>query len=443
MTPNGDKTDAQPSGHAVRILITLAITAVVVLVCAEGGPLGAHRTLTMKRVADKAWLPLGDTANDLTPFLVMAGLLVVAAILMWVVPKRQWTRRAVQTISAVAFIVGIHPCGCMTRDLILGVADLSINDLSAFKYMVVFATVGAFAAVVGRGFCGWLCPLGYAQELVSRVSRRFHTYVDRGWYVEALCGAVLFFDGGLLLYRLLVAPADMYFAKIYGGVFLAVAVVIVLGTALKSSLVVKYLFGLQILVAILIAFYLTKPGTYSLIEYTMVFFVLGLILIVLTILGDGEKDAFFKKFRYVLWSAIVAIYVYQLFHVGPMCLLFQGSAEWPVLLSFGGVFLLSILLTMPWCRYMCPEGALMGLLASRAYWQINRNDRCTGCGSCTRACPLHCIEHGIRDRKTCIYCMKCVGICPEDALALVNELPGKTQDIPYPPPEEFIPEKAT
>ncbi|NQT18468.1 MAG: 4Fe-4S binding protein [Planctomycetes bacterium] len=443
MRSNADKNDGPPRSRIVRVLVTLVITAVAVLVSADGGPIGTHQTPKIEKYADRAWLPLGDTANDLTPFLVMSGLLVAAAILMWVVPKRQWTRRVVQTISAVAFIIGIHPCGCMTRDLILGVADLSVNDLSAFKYMVVFTTVGAFAAVVGRSFCGWVCPLGYAQELVAKVSRRFHAYVDRGWYVEALCGALLFFDGGLLLYRLLVAPADMHFAKVYGGVFIAVAGVIVLGAFLRSSLIVKYLFGVQILLAILYAFYLTKPGTYSVIEYTMVFFVLGLVLIVLTVLGDEKKDGFFKKFRYAIWLAIVAIYVYQLFHVGPMCLLFQGSAEWPVLLSFGGVFLLSILLTMPWCRYMCPEGTLMGLLASRAYWQINRNDRCTGCGSCTRACPLHCIECGIRDRKSCIYCMKCVRECPENALALVSELPGKTQDVPYPFPEERIAEEAT
>ena len=339
----------------------------------------------------------------------------------------------VQTVSAVAFIIGIHPCGCMTRDLILGTADLSINDLSAFKYMVVFATVGTFTAVVGRAFCGWLCPLGYAQELIAKASRGFSRAITEGNFLGALWRAAVFFIAGGALYEVLVAPVDLRFVEVYGGVFLAVAAVVIAGCRLRSLVLAKYLFGVGILIAILYAFYKTKPGTYSVVEYSMVFFVMGLTLIALTIIGDERKDAFFKKFRFALWLGIIGVYLYNLYNVGPMCLFFQGSTEWPVLISFGGVFLLSILVTMSWCRYMCPEGAALGLLAARAGWQINRTDRCTGCGTCTLVCPLHCIECGIRDRKTCIYCCRCLDHCPQKALVLVNEIGGEVQAIPVPP----------
>jgi len=447
---------ASPGVIIALATVVLPSTAALAGDAAPGG----GSPVWIRKLVDKALIPLGETANDLTPFLVMAGLLAAAAIIMWHFPGNRAARRVVQTISAAAFIIGIHPCGCMTRDLVLGVGWLSVSDLTAFKYMIVFVTVGTFCAVVGRGFCGWLCPLGYAQELMALASRRLHRAIGEGRSLRVVRYVATFFLGGIVVYcaihfltqlsmsintgnaALLVPRFTTDALSIYAVIFAAAACIAALGALLRSVLIAKYLFGVEILAAILYAFYRTKPGTYSVIEYTMVFFVMGLTLIVLVILGDESKDRFFKKFRYALWLLILAIYIYQMYNVGPMCLFFQGSTEWPIVLSFGGVFLLSVLLPMSWCRYMCPEGAALGLLANRAGWQINRNDRCTGCGVCMKVCPLQCIEYGIRDRKVCIYCTKCRDSCPEGALELVNEIGGERQAVPYPPPAESIPREA-
>ena len=41
---------------------------------------------------------------------------------------------------------------------------------------------------------------------------------------------------------------------------------------------------------------------------------------------------------------------------------------------------------------------------------------CTGCGTCRRSCPAEAIDdHFIADKKKCISCMRCVGICPVSA----------------------------
>ena len=57
--------------------------------------------IAIRKVITHALLPLGKTALDLTPFLVMAGLSVIAALLLrWKFPHRQWARRLVQTLSA-------------------------------------------------------------------------------------------------------------------------------------------------------------------------------------------------------------------------------------------------------------------------------------------------------------------------------------------------------
>jgi len=338
--------------------------------------------IVVRKVITHAALPLGSTALDLAPFLVMAGLSVVAAALLRRrFPHRQWARRLVQTISAVAFIVGIHPCACMTRDIILGANSLGRDDLNAFKYLVVFATVAAFTMVVGRVFCGWLCPLGFTQELLAKLS--------------------------LWTRRLKNQTAVLY---------------------------VRYFLGVFFLGVIFYSSYKTKPATFSFIEHAMVFYTIGLSLIVLTVLTIPSWDWFFKRFRYVLLVTIVSIYVYGVYANGPFCVFFTAYVEWASLISCFGVLLISVILMNAWCRYMCPEGAMLGLLANRSAWQINRNDKCIHCRSCESVCPVECITEGIRDRRTCLYCGRCVDVCPVGALEVVNEVvEGKRQEVPYRP----------
>jgi NAD-dependent dihydropyrimidine dehydrogenase PreA subunit len=338
--------------------------------------------LVVKKVLTKAVLPLGDTALDLLPFLIMAGLTVVAALIMrWKFPGRQWARRLIQTLSAVAFVMGVHPCACMTRDLVLGANALGRDDLNAFKYLVVFGTVAAGTMFFGRVFCGWICPLGFAQELLAKLSAWTKRLRQQAWVV-------------------------------YG----------------------KYALGLVFLGTLFYSSYKTKPATFSFIEHAMVFFTIGLSLIVLTVLTDPKKDWFFKKARFVILGLILAVYIYGVYANGPFCVFFTAYVEWASVISCFGVLLISILLMNAWCRYMCPEGSALGLLANRGAWQINRNERCVRDGCCEPVCPVDCITNGIRDRKMCIFCMRCVDACDDDALEVVNEVAaGKQQKQPYVP----------
>ena len=338
--------------------------------------------LVVRKMLTKAVLPLGNTALDLLPFLIMAGLSVVAALLMrWKFPYRQWARRLVQTLSAIAFVVGVHPCACMTRDLILGANKLGNDDLAAFKYLIIFVTVGAYTMLFGRVFCGWICPLGFAQELLAKLT----SWTRR---VE---------NQTLVLY-------------------------------------IRYGLGVLFLATLFYSSYQTKPATFSFIEHAMVFYTIGLSLMVLSVLTDRKNDWFFKRrVRYGVLVSVFAVSIYGIYANGPFCVFFTAYVEWASLISCFGILLISIVLMCGWCRYMCPEGASLGLLANHSAWQINRTGRCTSCGRCERACPLECITNGIRDRRTCIFCMRCVDACDANALELVNELRAGKQTAPYVP----------
>ncbi|MCY2926773.1 MAG: 4Fe-4S binding protein [Planctomycetota bacterium] len=92
------------------------------------------------------------------------------------------------------------------------------------------------------------------------------------------------------------------------------------------------------------------------------------------------------------------------------------------------IFVLAVLLALSvlvknfWCRYLCPYGALAGLVSLLSPAVIRRNaSACTSCGRCTRACPnrLPVAAKGRIRSAECTACYTCVSACPtRGALAM-------------------------
>ena len=81
-----------------------------------------------------------------------------------------------------------------------------------------------------------------------------------------------------------------------------------------------------------------------------------------------------------------------------------------------GLFVLSILIRNFWCRYLCPYGALLGVLSFLSILKIHRNEEtCTNCQKCTRTCPVDIKVHKTLSviSDECHACLKCVAVCPE------------------------------
>lgn len=88
-----------------------------------------------------------------------------------------------------------------------------------------------------------------------------------------------------------------------------------------------------------------------------------------------------------------------------------------VLLS---LVLLSLVIQNFWCRYLCPYGAMMGIVSAVSPVRIRRDaDACIDCGKCNKACPAHLpVDRLVQIRSLeCTSCMECVAVCPaENAL---------------------------
>ena len=68
-----------------------------------------------------------------------------------------------------------------------------------------------------------------------------------------------------------------------------------------------------------------------------------------------------------------------------------------------------------WCRYLCPYGALMGLVSLASPLRIRREEAlCIDCGKCAKACPAALPVDKLITIKSaeCIGCLECVADCP-------------------------------
>ena len=79
------------------------------------------------------------------------------------------------------------------------------------------------------------------------------------------------------------------------------------------------------------------------------------------------------------------------------------------------LMLLSVVVRNFWCRYLCPYGALLGVVSWLSPLKITRTAAtCVDCGLCTKACPSRIAVHTATrvGSDECTACMLCVQACP-------------------------------
>jgi polyferredoxin len=82
----------------------------------------------------------------------------------------------------------------------------------------------------------------------------------------------------------------------------------------------------------------------------------------------------------------------------------------------GAIILGSLFLVMPFCRWLCPLGAVLNPFSRFALARIKRKDTaCSACTKCAEVCPMAIpideVLHVTHAR--CLSCLNCVEACPE------------------------------
>lgn len=87
----------------------------------------------------------------------------------------------------------------------------------------------------------------------------------------------------------------------------------------------------------------------------------------------------------------------------------------------GGLFVTAVLLNLYiprfYCRFVCPLGALFGIVGRFSLWRIGKTKSgCPDCGACEKNCEGACAPAGKIHWHECVMCMNCIRSCPHHDL---------------------------
>ncbi len=224
-------------------------------------------------------------------------------------------------------------------------------------------------AVLGRFMCGWICPVGFLQDVITgikgrvdTVQTRTHEYWIRLKYVLLGIGFLMSGTLGLALYYGVGADYKQSLGDFAPGVFIAI----------------------------------TPDGT--------LFGTLPLLLAhSWRFLGTAQASD--------LSAANLGSWI------GGIPIL-----TWINILILIGFIYAAWRIPRFWCRYICPVGGIMAVFQKNSLLGMHRDPiKCSNCKECETACPMQIPILDLDWKKfndsECILCMACIDACPAGALS--------------------------
>jgi len=253
---------------------------------------------------------------------------------------------------------------------VYGTLDLLQLELAQPEFpWIVLGTVFLIGAVIGRAFCGWVCPIGFIQDIITNlkgkldfVSPRTHKPSKRFKYFV------------------------LFMTVLISGT-LALALYLGFGSDYKAALGVF------------------ASGPFIVLSPDATLF--GTVPALLTLARENLLSFFTKPpTMQQVWAQLTQIP--PLLAVRILILIGFFGAAWKV--------------PRFWCRYVCPTGALMAIFQKYSYAGIKRDPvKCTKCPHCEVKCPMQINILDLPWEKfndpECILCMECVDACPHGSLS--------------------------
>ncbi|NTV28674.1 MAG: 4Fe-4S binding protein [Candidatus Omnitrophica bacterium] len=223
----------------------------------------------------------------------------------------------------------------------------------------------ALTLLLGRFFCGWVCPMGTIIDWVGAAGRK--------------------------LRRPILAERQR--------LALSVPKFVILGLVLILAFVgiqAAWVFDPIVTVARVVSLDIIPAVTVTLDRFLQ-----------FCIQRFGLYDSFYDFYRY-LKEGLLGVNVH--FFANSLITLL-----WFLAVSGGALLILRL-----WCRMLCPLGAWYAMNA-RPAWLQRRADGCNSCGACVRKCRMGAIKDGADYRKgECILCMDCVYDCPQTVVSFTG-----------------------
>jgi polyferredoxin len=325
------------------------------------------------KVIDQPFFSLDGTHVELFSLLVLFMLTVVV---MTVRRRRQLVRHLVQIASLLIFFYVVFSClGVfgMIRNTLHGINLIGTVYTESFFWMSLPVCVLAFSLISGPFFCGWICPTGTIQELMT---------MARELVMRRVLGRP---DGDLPPTRLTLGVTALFFAGFLYTVF--------------SVSEDRKLF----------------------LEDSSLYWAAATIVVTFLVLARLADDLPSRSLRWASFLSILLSAVFKTIITSPVHFAFVDVFDPASAITTGVLAVAAIFIGRAWCRYLCPWGMLMSLLHRYSRQKVRVVGECRACGVCVRACRVGAVEVGRIRTEHCQFCFACVDACPQGNIEVVDD----------------------
>lgn len=293
----------------------------------------------------------------------------------------RWLRRTVQILTFLLFLylllgIRLHSESWLPHDLFLRLNPLAgIASMLAARQWILPLALGALTLVLtlvlGRVWCGWICPLGTLLDWTRLPQFPHQPSGHPYWWRQA---------------KYLVLFAVLFSALLGSLTFLILDPITLLFRTVASSVL---------------------PAMYSVVTWAeTLLYRFGPLQTPLEYIDGFLRDT--------------VIPLEQSFYLPSLL----------VLAVFVGVLALNAVRPRFWCRCLCPLGALLGLVSRVSLVRHTVNPgACTACQRCARICPVEAIppsETFVAHPAECTLCLDCLEACPTAAISFRTGSPSVT-----------------
>ncbi len=280
-------------------------------------------------------------------------------------------RRVVQFLSfmflsAIIFNLGALPLllpVLWTWGIQPNTAGDAFTALQFMLYKAVFPwiAIASFVTIgilLGKSFCGWVCPFGFIQDLIGFIKRKKTKISPR-------------------------THESMIYIK-----YAILIITLFVSVTFSASKLMKTSSG-----------YEKALGIFAEVPFTTL---------------SPAETLFTTLPKMIMDFRNAALEVTSL-----------SPLFWVQLFIMAGVLVFSAYIPRGWCKYFCPHGAIMAVMNKFSFLGLHRDlVKCVKgeCRLCVEVCPMNVRILDLPWEKfsdpECIYCLKCVDVCPSKAVKL-------------------------